>query len=155
MTDSQEINDIAKETIYVLNNFNSTFISKISKQILKDLIELAKGSNKVVKIDKSKSLNEQNILPETKDMIALLYYNYIATPDEKKKILQIWNENEARYQEKIRRQYNLDNLFKKDNVVNSYNTKKEIYTDMIEYKENIFQKIINKIKEFFTFRKNS
>ena len=36
-------------------------------------------------------------------MIALLYYNYIATPDEKKKILQIWNENEARYQEKIRR----------------------------------------------------
>ena len=55
MTDSQEINDIAKETIYVLNNFNSTFISKISKQILKDLIELAKGSNKVVKIDKSKS----------------------------------------------------------------------------------------------------
>ena len=100
MTDSQEINDIAKETIYVLKNFNPTFTSKISKRILKDLEELAKTSKKEVKIDKTKSLKDQNILPETKDMIALLYYNYIALPEEKKEIIQKWNENEARYQDR-------------------------------------------------------
>ena len=133
MTDSQEINDIAKETIYVLKNFNPTFTSKISKRILKDLEELAKTSKKEVKIDKTKSLKDQNILPETKDMIALLYYNYIALPEEKKEIIQKWNENEARYQERLRRKYNLDNVFKKEN------TKENNNTSMIEYKKNIFQ----------------
>lgn len=146
MTDSQEINDIAKETIYVLKNFNPTFTSKISKRILKDLEELAKTSKKEVKIDKTKSLKDQNILPETKDMIALLYYNYIALPEEKKEIIQKWNENEARYQEKLRRKYNLDNVFKKEN------TKENNNTSMIEYKKNIFQRIFEKIKEIIKLK---
>lgn len=146
MTEGQEINDIAKETIYVLNNFNPTFISKISKRILKDLIELAKGSNKVVKIDKSKTLKDQNILPATKDMIALLYYNYIATPDEKKQIIQKWNENEVKYQEKLRRKYNLDNLFKKENTKDVNNTA------MVEYRKNLFQRIFDKIKEIIKLK---
>lgn len=146
MTDSQEINDIAKETIYVLKNFNPTFISKISKRILKDLEELAKTSKKEVKIDKTKSLKDQNILPETKDMIALLYYNYIALPEEKKEIIQKWNENEARYQERLRRKYNLDNVFKKEN------TKENNNTSMIEYKKNIFQRIFEKIKEIIKLK---
>ena len=146
MTDSQEINDIAKETIYVLKNFNTTFTSKISKRILKDLEELAKTSKKEVKIDKTKSLKDQNILPETKDMIALLYYNYIALPEEKKEIIQKWNENEARYQERLRRKYNLDNVFKKEN------TKENNNTSMIEYKKNIFQRIFEKIKEIIKLK---
>ena len=146
MTDSQEINDIAKETIYVLKNFNPTFTSKISKRILKDLEELAKTKKKEVKIDKTKSLKDQNILPETKDMIALLYYNYIALPEEKKEIIQKWNENEARYQERLRRKYNLDNVFKKEN------TKENNNTSMIEYKKNIFQRIFEKIKEIIKLK---
>ena len=146
MTDSQEINDIAKETIYVLKNFNPTFTSKISKRILKDLEELAKTSKKEVKIDKTKSLKDQNILPETKDMIALLYYNYIGLPEEKKEIIQKWNENEARYQERLRRKYNLDNVFKKEN------TKENNNTSMIEYKKNIFQRIFEKIKEIIKLK---
>ena len=146
MTDSQEINDIAKETIYVLKNFNPTFTSKISKRILKDLEELSKTSKKEVKIDKTKILKDQNILPETKDMIALLYYNYIALPEEKKEIIQKWNENEARYQEKLRRKYNLDNVFKKEN------TKENNSTSMIEYKKNIFQRIFEKIKEIIKLK---
>lgn len=146
MTDSQEINDIAKETIYVLKNFNPTFTSKISKRILKDLEELAKTSKKEVKIDKTKSLKDQNILPETKDMIALLYYNYIALPEEKKEIIQKWNENEARYQERLRRKYNFDNVFKKEN------TKENNNTSMIEYKKNIFQRIFEKIKEIIKLK---
>ena len=146
MTESQEINDIAKETIYELKNFNPTFTSKISKRILKDLVELAKTSKKEVKIDKTKSLKDQNILPETKDMIALLYYNYIALPEEKKEIIQKWNENEARYQERLRRKYNLDNVFKKEN------TKENNNTSMIEYKKNIFLRIFEKIKEIIKLK---
>ena len=146
MTDSQEINDIAKETIYVLKNFNPTFTSKISKRILKDLEELAKTSKKEVKIDKTKSLKDQNILQVTKDMIALLYYNYIALPEEKKEIIQKWNENEARYQERLRRKYNLDNVFKKEN------TKENNNTSMIEDKKNIFQRIFEKIKEIIKLK---
>lgn len=83
MVEQQEICDIARETIYVLSNFEPAFVAKISKRVLNDLKQLAYKSNKIVSIDKTKSLNEQNIMPETRDMIAVLYYNYIASPEEK------------------------------------------------------------------------
>ena len=61
-------------------------------------------------------------------------------------------------QEKLKRKYNLDNLFKKDEVLREKNVPKideeEKYSGMLNYvedydDENIFQRIINKIKDFF------
>ena len=43
MTDSQEINDIAKETKHVIKNFNQTVTAKISKGMLKVLEEKKKN----------------------------------------------------------------------------------------------------------------
>ena len=158
MAEQQEICDIARETIYVLSNFEPAFVAKISKRVLNDLKQLAYKSNKIVSIDKTKSLNEQNIMPETRDMIAVLYYNYIASTEEKKIIVQKWNENEVRFQEKLKRKYNLDNLLKKDEVSRERHVQKtdeeEKYSGMLNYvgdydDENIFQRIINKIKDFF------
>ena len=56
-----EMNDVAKETIEILNLFNPKFISKISNTFLNGLKELAKDSEKIVEIDKTKKLKEQNI----------------------------------------------------------------------------------------------
>ena len=75
------------------------------------------------------------------------FKDYIETDiEEKKEIIQKWNENEARYQERLRRKYNLDNVFKKEN------TKENNNTSMIEYKKNIFQRIFEKIKEIIKLK---
>ena len=46
--------------------------------------------------------------------------------------------------------YNPDNLFKKKNKSNKTMKVEENNLQMIEYKENIFKKIINKIKMFWS-----
>ena len=62
---------------------------------------MAENSCKIVEIDKNKKLNEQNILKETKDIISILYYEYIADSEEKQEILEIWKENEKLYQKML------------------------------------------------------
>lgn len=139
-----EIRDVAKETVCVLDYFEPNFISKIPEYVLTSLKELAEKSNINIKVDRNKKLKEQAISEETKDFIALIYYNYIATEEQKTQILEIWNQNESLYQEEIRKRYNPDNIFKKEIV------KEEDNLAMIEYKKNIFQKMLEKIKSIYT-----
>ena len=105
MTNQLMINNIAKETIIVLNYFDESFISKISNSFLLKLKELAKDSNLVVKIDKYKSLKEQNISNECKDLISIIYYKYVASKDEQKELWNLWNNNEILYQKIIKDKY--------------------------------------------------
>ena len=75
-------------------------------------------------------------------MIALMYYSYIASEDERKEMKKIWDKNENLYQEGIK-QYNLNNILKNKTI----QVEPKNDNDMIEYKrETVFQKIINKIK---------
>ena len=89
MKDNQVMFDVAKETTEILKYFNASFVSKISSGFLKQLKELAKNSDKTVIIDKNKSLKDQTILSQTKDLISILYYKYIATDEEKKELINI------------------------------------------------------------------
>ena len=136
-----EISDVARETIYILQYFNPQFIAKIPTDFINNLKEIAKKSNIPIKIDRNKKLKEQEIFEETKDLISLIYYSYIATEEQKKELTKIWNENELLYQEELREKYNPDNIFKKKMSQKADNMQ------MIEYKRNIFQKILKKIYE--------
>lgn len=146
--EQQKINHIAKEAVCILTYFNPNFTDKIPHYVINKLEKLAEKSARVLKIDKNKTLKEQDILPETKDLIALIYYSYIATEGEKEEILQIWNENEILYQEKIKKKYNLENIFRKEKSKKE-NSKEENNKAMVEYKKSTFQKIFDKIREIF------
>lgn len=147
MTNQLEINDVAKETISLLDYFDPSFTSKIPNNVINKLQEMAKNSNKTVKIDNHKKLKEQEILDETKDLIALIYYSYIANEKQKEELTEIWNENEKLYQKELREIYNPDKLFKKETV------KKENLA-MLEYKKSFVEKCLEIIKNFFKNRKN-
>ena len=143
MKEKIEMNDIAKETIEVLNYFDFDFISKISSNFLNKLKELSKNSNIIVKVDENKKLKEQNISKESKELIALIYYDYIADKEEKKEIINIWNKNEKLYQESLNKKYNVDNIFKNTN-------KKSILKEKSDLPDIIRKhSFIEKIKEFF------
>lgn len=137
------MNDTAKEVISVLNYFDYDLIRRIPKKFLDYLKNKAKDSNKKVDIDINKSLLEQNISEESKDLIALIYYNYFSDEAEKMRILKIWSNNEKIYQKSLEEKYNLDNIFK-NNIENEYNNE----LPLVIKKERLFDRIINFIKKY-------
>ena len=145
MIEQVEMNDIAKETIEILKYFDPKFVSKIPIKILNTLEQLASSSNKKVMINKSKKLKEQIILEETKDFIAFLYYDYLATEVEKKEILKIWKKNEIIYQESIRQKYSYDAIFKKNHEISIHPNNSNL--PIVMEKENWIKKIGNWIKK--------
>ena len=66
---------------------------------------------------------------------------YIATEEEQEEMVQIWNTNEKEYQEKIKKMYNPNDLFKKKII------KEDVQNAMVEYKQTILQKIFYKLKK--------
>lgn len=143
MEDVQNISDISKETLTFLAFFDNNMIEHIPVHIIAKLCEEAADSKLDFYIDVTKNFEEQKISEKSKDLISLIYYNYIAEEDEKKEILKQWDLNEKTYQDAQKEKYNYDNLF----------TKKIENTTCVELievkKETIFQKIKNLFKKIF------
>ena len=106
-------------------------------------------------INPNVAIEERNLKEETLAIIALLNLQYLCNNEEEKKRLQdIYAQNEKEYQEKLYEQYNPNDIFKKKNKITE-----EISNDvadnmqLVEYKEPIFKRIINKIMEFFHIKK--
>lgn len=112
---------VFKEVITILSYFKEDLIMKIPSKVFKKLRELAGDSEGEIYIDPEKSIEEQNISEESKDIISLIYYIYIAKEDEKNEILKLWNDNENKYQEILKEKYNTENLFKNKTKENKEN----------------------------------
>ena len=97
----QGTEDIAKEVTKVLEYADDNIISKIPEKFLNLLNKIAEKSDKEIEIDVNKELTEQNISEESKDLIALIYYSYIANDEEKKQLAKKWNENKNEKKKKI------------------------------------------------------
>ena len=100
-------------------------------------------------IDKSLPLEKQDLLPTTKEILTVLYKDFICDDMERVKLEKTLNSNELKYQEELRKKYNPDNIFKNrqkltENVENKTND-----TKIVPYKENFLRKIISKIKLIF------
>jgi len=134
------ISDISKETLTFLAFFEIEMIQKIPTYIITKLCEEAADSKLDFYIESNKSFKEQKISEKSKDLIALIYYDYIAEEDEKKEILKQWNLNEKNYRQAQEEKYSYDNLFK--------NKEKTDCVQLIEIKKDtIFQKIRKLLKK--------
>ena len=96
---------------------------------------------------KNYNLYEQNLKKKTKDILVYLYLNYWCTDEEKEEIESLLKTNYKTNQRKLREKYNPDDVFKnKKDEIDKIN-EKENELILVEYKESIFKRIINKIKE--------
>ena len=84
--------DTVKELLMVLSYCDNTLVSKIPNNVIQNFTSLAADSSKNYYIDETKSLSEQNISEECKDLLSLLYYMYVE--DDKDSILDKWINNE-------------------------------------------------------------
>lgn len=137
--------DVLKETVEILKYFDNDFLSKIPQNFLQSMKNASQNSNKEVKIDKTKKLEQQDVSEECKDMISLIYYYYVATKERREELNQIWTQNEEAYQKELKEKYSYENLFenrKKENI------KENVQIAVIEEK-SMLKKIIEYIKSLF------
>ena len=142
--------EIYSEVYQILNLLGNEYIDKLPTSLINMLREKRETNYNPVYTDNI-PLNQQNIKKETMTIIVLLYLNYWCEDDNE--ILEVKNilrKNENEYQKELREKYNPYNIFKngiqKTEDI-SHNTIKE--KAMIPYKESIFVKIINRIKDIF------
>ena len=97
------------------------------------------------------SLDESLISRETLALFAVLNMKYFVEDEQvREEFFDTLEKNEQKYQKELREKYNPDNIFKKSNQ--EPEIEQEISQDnvsMIEYKESIFKRIIDKIKGIF------
>lgn len=132
-----------------MNYLPKKYKDKIPKNFV-EMIQEKSDNQYNIKIVPSKKLNEQNLSRKTRVLLAILKYNYWCESDsDREELRNIFNENEKKYQEELREKYNPNNIFKK----NSTDEEDKQPKDLIEYKESVFKKILDRILNFFHIKK--
>ena len=146
---NQRYAEASVEVLDILGHMNANDLARVSKKFISFLKENASKEYKC-NLDYSKKLNDMELKQETRGLLALMYEKYWCPEEEKEDLQKKFYENEKKYQEELREKYNPDNIFskKQDNIIETENTE----TQLIEYKESVFRKILNKIREFFKMK---
>lgn len=132
-----------KEVIEILKYVPQESMNKIPKTML-ETFEKKMDKDYVFNVDINKSFEEQNLLEETKDIFAVIFRDYWATPYQRERIKAKEKYDRQKIEEEKANKYNPDGIFKnkeKDNVVVNNNLPVEIK------KENFFKKLISFIKK--------
>ena len=101
--------------------------------------------------DYSKPLKELNLTKEAKGLIAMICLNYWCETEEQKiRFRNHLKKNEQAYQEKLQKKYNIDDIFKKKEIINNEEITSENINKLTAEvkKENIFTKLFNCLKKF-------
>ena len=140
--------EIYSEVYSILNLLGESYIKKLPVSLF-NMIKEEKRQDYNPKYDSKINLEQQNIKRETLSMIALFHLNYWCNSDEEKNELKtLFKTNEEKHQAEIREKYNPDNLFKNRSLQQEESTITNEVA-MVEYKEPLFKRIINKIKIIF------
>ena len=139
------MSDICKalsEVDLILEYSDADIKNRISTKFIK-FIEKYKDNTYKIKFDKSKNLNEQNLMPETREILALIYRDYLCDSQEERKRLIEYNEEKLK---EINSKYDVEKIFKE-------RTKKdEISKDqslIVVKKEKWYNKIFSLLKKIF------
>ena len=133
------------EVLEILKNISKEDYEKVPSEKI-DLFEKNANKNYNFQYDTNLTLDEQNVSKRAKAIIAILFRDYWATPEQREKILAKQNYDRIQIEKNKQKQYNVDNIFKNkerkvETVENSVST--------IEYKESIFSKIKKWFKQTF------
>ena len=122
----QNTNSYAKaytEILEIINYMGERYRSKTPPKLLK-FFEENKDNNYIYKITEINESVTQKFSKETLGLLTLMEYKYWASNSEKELLKKSLTENERKYQEELRKKYNPDNLFKREQRDSSYVKKK-------------------------------
>lgn len=139
-----------KEVIEVLKYVPKESVDKIPQTMINTL-NLKMDKNYEFSIDIDKGFEEQELLDETKAILANIFRDYWATPYQKERIEAKEKYDRQKKEEEKREQYNPDDIFKKNNK-ETIEEKVEKSTNNLPVelkKEKFYHKIIDFFKKVF------
>jgi len=141
------------EVYCIINLLDEDYKNKIPLKLINFFNE-EKDNNYNAVINPDVSLEKQNLLKETVDILAMLKLHYwCKNKEEEQELLNLLNENEKRHQAELREKYNPDDLFKRNVKTNTepiiHNTVEQNHELLVYPKENVFSRIIRRIKSLF------
>ena len=154
--------EMYSEVYSILKILGKEYMEKLPKTILKIIIE-SREENYNPKYDLSIPLKNQDINRKSIAMITLLHYNYwCETEEDRAKLKNILETNEEKHQKEMKEKYSNDKIFDNKNIENKKEEKESeekvkvkndvslnTSSNIVEYKQSFFSKIIDKIKKIF------
>ena len=141
---TKELSESAVEINSIFDNMTTETLKQIPKNF-RDFFKKISSKTYSFQYDKSKSLDEQQLLPKTKGILALIYRDYLCDEIEKQKYIENCNKVLKTIEQKKYEMYNPNNIFKSDNNIQQ----KEEILPTVYKQENLLIKILNKIKSIF------
>jgi type I restriction-modification system DNA methylase subunit len=107
-----EYQNALTEVEAILKLMSKDMLDKIPNSFL-NFIEQKKSKSYIPNLNMQKSLNEQNLLKETRAILSLIYRSYLCNSEEKEK-LKIDDIIELKIKQiEFNKKYSYENLFKK------------------------------------------
>ena len=137
------------EVLHYLKGIRKKQIMLIPKGLI-EYFKANKSQTYKCNFDYNKPLNEIEISDKAKGIIGMICLNYWRNSNNEKKIfLEKIEENEKIYQKELNEKYSYDNIFKKSNKDKELENEEELLDLEPTKKVKLFEKIINKLKQYF------
>lgn len=137
------------EVLHYLKGIRKKQIMLIPKGLIEHF-KANKSQTYKCNFDYNKPLNEIEISDKAKGIIGMICLNYWSNSNNEKKIfLEKIEENEKIYQKELNEKYSYDNIFKKSNKDKNLENEEELLDLEPTKKVKLFEKIINKLKQYF------
>lgn len=132
-----------KDILIIIEMMDNEMRNKISNSFIEFLIE-NQDVNFEGTINRSIPIREQQLREEVKLMLSQIYIDYFCSQEKRLEILKLEKRNiENFYSKKMFLKKKQQEIVKQDNIENVDNK-----LNIIHYRENIFIKILKKVKKF-------
>ena len=139
-----------KEIIEILKYVPKESVNKIPKE-MRDMFEAEQLKIYNFQIDTEKPFEEQELLEETKAILANIFRDYWATDYQKARIIEKEKQDREEWEKQKREKFNSNDIFKnkhqnikvQENLNENYNSNLPVEVK----KQNIFQRLLGFIKK--------
>lgn len=150
-----------KEIVEILKYVPEESVNKIPKD-MRDMFEAEQLKTYNFQIDTEKTFEEQELLEETKAILANIFRDYWATDYQKARIIEKENQDREEWEKQKREKYNPNDIFKNRNTStittsNNNDISQDIQEQLNEEynknlpievkKQNIFQRLLSFVKK--------
>ncbi len=138
----ENINQAFSEVYDIINHLDTKLYNRIPTSFI-EMIKENKDNTYQPQIDYRISINKQKLLKDTRTILSLIYRDYICSVQKREELKYNDIMELKKEQEENAIELNDEDIFKKKKQDVSIN----LNTEIVEYKENIFKRIINFIRK--------
>lgn len=127
-----------KEIVEILKYVPEESVNKIPKE-MRDMFEAEQLKTYNFQIDTEKNFEEQELLEETKAILANIFRDYWATDYQKARIIEKENQDREEWERQKREKYNPNDIFKNRNTTTKDNDISQDIQEQLneEYNKNL------------------